>query len=544
MTSRADPGGADPDGYSGLSRRGPYERLGLTEWVLADALPDEFLRRAVMGEHLFLEIDRRTPASGRQCIVLLDGGPDQLGGPRIGQLALLVVLARRAAEAGAALRWGVVQSEVSQLHVLRDRVGFRVLLAGRSAADPDAEQIRRWREAAGPLGPDDELWMVGGRTMAALADRRSAWVCRIDEDPFSDDEALEVDVTRPGASGRRVQLPLPPVAERVRLIREPFGPPPASVAEPSRHRRGFVPDLRFSSEGERLLVREEDGACVAFRVQAGKVRKPGRQGAEGEGIRAVGWSGQHATTVSTHEGGLVLRSGGHRFEVPAAVVAAVGPVDFGSDERWTDVVRFRTGWWVFLAGGTLWSVTEHTSPPLARFGPGHCLAFTRRDGQILAVFMGIDGTRISQHRHPLDVRDLSWPYTRASEAHIGPCYVPGPRMVLRIGPDRWLAPATRPEPRPDREQPASFTTVDGERVFGLTATADGPALLVGRAASLVLRPPDGGADILLVDAPVLAASASSGTLARVAWMTQDRRVVAYDVLGGVQIFELLPSDAP
>ena len=53
----------EPDGFDGLSRRGTYERLLLSEWMLADELEDEFMRRAVMGEHLFLNRARSSPDS-------------------------------------------------------------------------------------------------------------------------------------------------------------------------------------------------------------------------------------------------------------------------------------------------------------------------------------------------------------------------------------------------------------------------------------------------------------------------------------------------
>src|SRR5262249_12855761 len=44
----------EPTGYDGLSRRGVYERLLVSEWLLADEAPDEFVRRAVANEHLFV----------------------------------------------------------------------------------------------------------------------------------------------------------------------------------------------------------------------------------------------------------------------------------------------------------------------------------------------------------------------------------------------------------------------------------------------------------------------------------------------------------
>src|SRR5579863_2548513 len=39
---RSRSGQGEPDGIDGLARRGTYERLLLTEWLLADEMPDEF----------------------------------------------------------------------------------------------------------------------------------------------------------------------------------------------------------------------------------------------------------------------------------------------------------------------------------------------------------------------------------------------------------------------------------------------------------------------------------------------------------------------
>ena len=40
LRARARTGSGVPDGFEGLSLRGPYDRLVLSEWALADALPE------------------------------------------------------------------------------------------------------------------------------------------------------------------------------------------------------------------------------------------------------------------------------------------------------------------------------------------------------------------------------------------------------------------------------------------------------------------------------------------------------------------------
>ena len=52
----------------------------------------------------------RAREANRLIIVLFDAGPLQLGAARLVHLALLILLARRAQEAGAELRWGILQN--------------------------------------------------------------------------------------------------------------------------------------------------------------------------------------------------------------------------------------------------------------------------------------------------------------------------------------------------------------------------------------------------------------------------------------------------
>ena len=111
-----------PDGHAGIDTRGLYDRLLATEWALLEELPDEFLRRAVSGEHLFLQQAYQDLAAARQSIVLFDAGPDQLGAPRLAHLAILIVLAQRAAAHDASLQWGTFQDRDNHLADGRDQI--------------------------------------------------------------------------------------------------------------------------------------------------------------------------------------------------------------------------------------------------------------------------------------------------------------------------------------------------------------------------------------------------------------------------------------
>ena len=90
------------EGVGGIDLRGSYERLLLSEWALAQDAPEEFLRRAAGGEHLFLAPHRVQPRTDALIVVVFDAGPLQWGAPRLLQVALWILLARRAVEIGRA----------------------------------------------------------------------------------------------------------------------------------------------------------------------------------------------------------------------------------------------------------------------------------------------------------------------------------------------------------------------------------------------------------------------------------------------------------
>lgn len=156
----------EPDGYDGIAQRGPFERLLPTQWLLLEEVPEEFLRRVVAGEHAFFRRGHTGQAAQRRCVALFDAGVEQLGAPRIGHLALLLVLAQRAGAAGAAFEWGVLQDPERQLHSALTPPAVRGLLAARSAGRVAPPQLLAWLDAE--RGPHtSELWLVGGESLGA-----------------------------------------------------------------------------------------------------------------------------------------------------------------------------------------------------------------------------------------------------------------------------------------------------------------------------------------------------------------------------------------
>ncbi len=156
----------EPNGYDGVARRGIYERLLLSELALADDFSDEFVRRAVMGEHLFLNLSKVSPGTKRISIALFDTGAMQIGTPRIAHLAAFIVLARRAEAAGAMFLWGVLQ-DVKQLVISDDtEASIKILLESRKSADVVDADISEWREKLKDLDKTSDVWLIGSENLA------------------------------------------------------------------------------------------------------------------------------------------------------------------------------------------------------------------------------------------------------------------------------------------------------------------------------------------------------------------------------------------
>ena len=65
-----------PDGYDGIDRHGELDHLLLSEWLLAEEEPLEFIRKLALGELSYLHRERVDPQSPTRFVVLADVGPD------------------------------------------------------------------------------------------------------------------------------------------------------------------------------------------------------------------------------------------------------------------------------------------------------------------------------------------------------------------------------------------------------------------------------------------------------------------------------------
>ncbi len=148
-------------GLEDLRRRGSYQRLLLTEWIYADEVPDEFLRRAAQGEHLFLEPSYRQPKAAQPVYAIFDCGPGQLGAARLIHIVLWIVLARRAQNRGAEFRFQAAQTD-GDWRVARDVEDLRWLLTQRSFAAWDTAACDT--RLSGTVG---ERWLIGSTSSVA-----------------------------------------------------------------------------------------------------------------------------------------------------------------------------------------------------------------------------------------------------------------------------------------------------------------------------------------------------------------------------------------
>ena len=252
----------EPDGLSDLHRRGPYDRLLSSEWLLAEEVPDEFLRRAVVGEHLFLAPQYRAQQASRLIVALFDAGPLQLGAARLVHMALLILLARRAKDAGAELRWGILQ-QTPELHAFESAAQLKRLLSARTFTSVAPEHWQAWRDylSAQPE-PVGECWLVGQRLPAT---ERQSCSHRVQVLRSLDGRSLSFALQAAGS--RRVTLPIPDERLALQLLKGNFE---GEVAATAPAAKGCVPRVSLtlqpvvSSAGTHVALKllDEPGVVV------------------------------------------------------------------------------------------------------------------------------------------------------------------------------------------------------------------------------------------------------------------------------------------
>ncbi|MFJ8039867.1 hypothetical protein ACIRBX_05025 [Kitasatospora sp. NPDC096147] len=256
-----------PEGLGGLGRSGPPERLTASEWLLAEEYPEEFLRRLVEGELLYLEPEFSAPAVRGRMVAVVDAGPTQAGAGRLVQLAALLVLHRRAAARGTELVVTVLGDQRPLAGDLAELLP--AWLAARRPADPTPAEVA---DALAALDADDRAWVL---TSPRLAERIPARPGVLTSEPahWTAEGAGRVMVRIDGTSA---ELPLPagPIAVRALRGAEFRRAAPARPARPQG--AADLPTApAFTSDARTLLARGADPA-VLFAVNL-----PSQQGSPG-----------------------------------------------------------------------------------------------------------------------------------------------------------------------------------------------------------------------------------------------------------------------
>ena len=295
-----------PDGFHGISARGSYDRLLASEWLLSDELPDEFLRRAVSGEHLFLERAYQADSAAKQTVALFDAGSDQLGAPRIAQLAILIAMTKRAKDIGATLKWGIIQDNSSVLWTGVTAALVRELLAARCARRATGDDINRWMEIR-EVQTSSEVWFAGADILADEARNFKASALIISDviEP-GQMSRIHLRAMAPGVSHlREAFLEVPNGAAGAQILRDPFG---SDVG--GRPRSAGKVDIRsnlvFSVDGRKLFVMGESGTLITFPIPNSPRAKVSPAHAymppDGHTVVAVGQTSSKRRTVAVTQG--------------------------------------------------------------------------------------------------------------------------------------------------------------------------------------------------------------------------------------------------
>ncbi|MCX4689982.1 hypothetical protein OG401_37790 [Kitasatospora purpeofusca] len=348
----------EPDGTGGIGRSGRPEQLLPAEWLLAEEHPDEFMRRFVDRELLYLAPEFRSSVTRGRTVVLVDAGPSQAGAGRLVQLAALLVLHRRAAARGSELLVGVLGDPPGRWLSGEPADLLPSWLAARRPAEPTAEQVR---EAAAGLDAADRVWLLTSPRLAdglpGLPAGPAAAAAAGAAGASGTPRVLATEVARWGPAGAthvtvrldrtEVELPLPAADIAVRALRgaefRRKGPvlvpaPAGAVGTPGRALPVFTTDATV------LLTRgRREGTLLATDVRRSEhkhaaVTRTKAHHLNGQVI-AAGRTGRRLFALHLHRGRVLRYVSGR--QVGGAAEFVVDPAFLGLDGTVAEVLAGR-----------------------------------------------------------------------------------------------------------------------------------------------------------------------------------------------------------
>ncbi|MFB8236991.1 hypothetical protein ACFC58_10635 [Kitasatospora purpeofusca] len=344
----------EPDGTGGIGRSGRPEQLLPAEWLLAEEHPEEFLRRFVDRELLYLAPEFRSTATRGRTIVLVDAGPSQAGAGRLVQLAALLVLHRRAAARGSEMLVGVIGDPPGWWLAGEPADLLPSWLAARRPAEPTAEQVR---EAVAGLDAADRVWLLTSPRLADGLPGLPSGPATAAGGPTGTPRVLATEVARWGPEGAthvavrldrtELELPLPAADIAVRALRgaefRRNGPvlvpaPADAVGPPGRAMPVFTTDATV------LLTRgRHEGTLLATDVRLTEhkhtaVTRTKAHRLNGQVI-AAGRTGRRLFALHLHRGRVLRYVSGR--QVGGAAGFVVDPAFLGLDATVAEVLAGR-----------------------------------------------------------------------------------------------------------------------------------------------------------------------------------------------------------
>jgi len=341
----------EPAGWGGLSRRGSWSRLVSAEWALAEAAPEEFLRRACEGELNFWELAQQHQPQQRQLWIWVDLGPDQLGACRLVQMSVLLLFDHLCRQSGGYLCWGSIQQPAKGYEGFGPEE-IRAFLRARSL-DPGRKPPE--------IDPKAQVWCLGSPTWLTQVPASVQKISLVQ----SDLEWVELCHLQ-----HKIPLRLPPPHRALRLLRDPLRS--QSVTSSSGIELNHPQALVFSPCGRKLLSVESSRVVMMPLPSspgevAGKIRRfPLRRAGQ---ILAVAWERRSLYVAQAHEGAWFAYRQNPGDTAQDGFVSAPAPVDPGHTVG--SVWPSPRGCWSLWVDDQLW-----------RLESGHCQArFSTRGGE-------------------------------------------------------------------------------------------------------------------------------------------------------------------
>lgn len=383
-----------PDGFAGLAKRGTYDRLIASDWLLADELPEEFMRRSVMGEHLFWKVAYHEPFQTRSSLVLFDAGPEQLGSPRLLHIAVLAVFVARAQAVKANFGWGILQSPGCDVLPGINSAEVETLLGARGSISAHADHFSAWMKQASEAGFVGETWVVGSERLQQFLPK-SFSALLIADVPSPGVRKLRAESRPAGRYARHIELELPEPRACAQVLRDPFS---VAIAQRQMLETSAITSMVFNPSGNKLFTRTQDGGIVVLPVPNSPrdiVGKP-RQYETPYRLRTVGVGRIRRTTILVSINPVSLTLNVTRFgrydaselgqgEYPDSA-PRVSP-QFGSDQLslcvWHDAMDQKPGLYLLDHGGSLLRLfMEKYSVRRCEIVHSHVLALTRRGSEM------------------------------------------------------------------------------------------------------------------------------------------------------------------